>query len=94
MRLHRLLRQEEPVTDLAVHETFGDQLEHLDLAGCGLLLELTERRGEGNDLRVAVPALRRHLVEATRVADITGQDFLALGSVHDNPRIGAPRPPL
>jgi hypothetical protein len=28
------------------------------------------------------------------VAHITGQDFLALGSVHDNPRIGLPCPAL
>jgi hypothetical protein len=90
VRLDRFLREEEPVPDLAVHQALGDQLEHLDLARRGLLLELTKRRGEGNDLRVAVPPLRGHLVETTRVAHITGQDFLALGSVHDNPRIGAP----
>jgi hypothetical protein len=94
VRLDRLLREEEPVTDLTVHQALGDQLEHLDLAGRGLLLELAQRRREGDDLRVAVGPLGGHLVETTRMAHIAGQDFLALGSVHDNPRIGLPCPAL
>jgi hypothetical protein len=94
VRLDRLLREEEAVADLAVHQALGDQLEHLDLTRRGLLLELAKRRREGNDLRVAVRPLGGHLVETTRVAHITGQDFLALGSVHDTPRIGVPCPVL
>ena len=39
VRLDRLLGEEEPLADLAVHETFGDELEHLDLARRRLLLE-------------------------------------------------------
>ena len=94
MGLDRLLREKEPVADLAVHEALGDQLEHLDLARRGLLLELAQGRGEGNDLRVPVPALGGHLVEATGVAHVSGQDLFALSSIHDNPRIGLPPHPL
>ena len=89
MALHRLFREEEAVTNLTIHQAFRDQLEHFDLAGSGLLLELPEGRGEGNDLRVALSALGGHLVKTTRVVHITGQDFFALCSIHDNPRIGA-----
>ena len=42
MGLHRLLREKQLLADLAVHEAVGDQLEHLDLARCGLLFELSE----------------------------------------------------
>ncbi|WP_325115893.1 hypothetical protein [Gaiella sp.] len=41
MRLDRLLRQEELLADLAVHEAVRDELEHLDLTRRRLLLELT-----------------------------------------------------
>ena len=88
MALHRLFRKEEAVTNLSIDEAFRDQLEDLDLACCGLLLELPERRGERNDLRVSLSALGGHLVKTTRVVHITGQDLFSLCSIHDNPRIG------
>jgi hypothetical protein len=57
--LHRLLREEEPVTDLAVHEAVRDQLENLDLPRRGLLLQLLERAGERNYLGATRTTLRR-----------------------------------
>jgi hypothetical protein len=86
--LHRLLREEEAMADLTVDETFGDQLKDLDLACGRLLLELTERSGERNDLCIALSALRSHLVEPTRMAHVSGQDLSALRSIHDAPPIG------
>ncbi len=47
---HRLLREEEPDTDLAVHETVRDELEHLELARGRLLFELPHGLLKGNDL--------------------------------------------
>ena len=38
--LHRFLGQEQPLSDLAIHQTFGNQLQNLDLTHRGLLLEL------------------------------------------------------
>ena len=86
---HRLFRKEEAVTNFTIDQAFRDQLKYLDLACCGLLLELPEGRGERNDLRVSLSALGGHLVKTTRVVHITGQDLFALCSIHDNPRIGA-----
>jgi len=40
MRLDGLLREEEALADLAVHEPVGDELQNLDLAGCGILADL------------------------------------------------------
>ena len=40
VRLDGLLREEEPLADLAVDESVGDELEDLDLARRRLLLEL------------------------------------------------------
>ena len=88
MALHGLLREEEALADLAVDETLLDQLEHLDLASGRLLLELAERSGERTDLCIALSALRGHLVEPTRMAHVSGQDFSALRSIHDAPPIG------
>src|SRR6266516_4359048 len=90
MRLHGLLRKEEAMADLAVDQALRDQLENLDLTRRRLLLELPEGSGERDHLGVALAALRSHLVEATRVVHVAGQDLLALCSVHDNPRIGLP----
>jgi hypothetical protein len=88
--LHRLLREEEAMADLAVDEAFRDQLENFDLTCGRLLLELPERSGERDHLGVALTALGGHLVEATGVAYVPGQDFFALGGVHAGP-IGAQR---
>ena len=89
MALHRLFREEEAVADLAIDQALRDQLEYLDLAGSGLLLELPEGSRERNHLRVALPAPCGHRVKTTRVVDIPGQDLFSLCSIHDNPRIGA-----
>src|SRR5689334_23186419 len=94
MALHGLFREEEALADLAVDQPFRDQLENLDLAGGRFLLELPERSCERNDLCVALPALRGHLVETTRMAHVSRQDFSALRSVHDAPRIGRSAPLL
>ena len=95
MRLHRLLREEEALADLAVHEAVGDQLQHLDLTAGGFLLELAQRAREGDDLGLlpAVGAPRRNLVEPARVPDVTAQDLLPLRGVH-GPLIGGRRRPL
>src|SRR4051812_7591188 len=88
VRLDRLLRQEEADADLAVHEAVRDQLQHFDLTGGRLLLELLERAGERDDLppagRVAAASLRNR-VEAAAMTDVAGQDLLALSSVHERP---------
>jgi hypothetical protein len=86
--LNRLLGEEEPVPDLAVHEAVGDQLEDLDLTRRRLLLQLLKRAGERNDLGPARAAAFRHRVEAATVVHVSGQDLLALGSVHGNRDIG------
>jgi hypothetical protein len=86
--LDRLFREEEPVADLPVDEPLRDQLEDLDLPGGRLLLELPERRGEGNDLAGAVrrPPLGDSL-EAPRMVHVSRQDLFPLCSVHE-PGIG------
>ena len=40
VRLDRLLREEESLADLAVHEAVGDELKNLDLACCRILTDL------------------------------------------------------
>src|SRR4051812_5813652 len=95
VRLDRLLREEEADADLAVHETVGDQLQHLDLTGGRLLLELLERPGERDDLpagRVAAAPLSDR-VEAAAMTDVARQDLFALSSVHAS-RIGLRPIPL
>jgi hypothetical protein len=92
VRLHRLLGQEEAVPDLAVHQAFADELEDFDLSVGGLLLELLQRSGKGDDLAASALACTtcRDRVEAARVVDVAIQDLLTLGSVHDGLPIGAP----
>src|SRR5690348_2482084 len=94
VRLHRLLREEEPLADLAVHEAVGDQLEHLDLPHRRLLLELAERALERNHLGGAAAAPpRRDRFEAARVGGVAVEDLLAFCGVH-GPNIGAATTPL
>src|ERR671936_1650165 len=83
VRLHSLLREKQPLADLAVNQPVGNELEHLELAPGRLLLELLERAGEGNDLRAVVTALLRDRLEAARMIAVAVQDLVALGSVHD-----------
>jgi hypothetical protein len=85
VRLDGLLREEEPLADLSVHEAVGDELQYLDLAHRRLLGEFPERRGE-RDHRPALTAgpARSRLVEAAAVVHVTAQDLLALCSVHES----------
>jgi hypothetical protein len=89
VRLDRLLREEEALADLAVHEALRDELEDLDLAHRRLLLELTEWGRERNDLG-ALPGVapRRNLVEFPGMREVTVEDVLPLGSVHLAGEIG------
>jgi hypothetical protein len=93
VRLHRLLRQEQALADLPVHEPVGDELEHLDLAHRRFLLEGARRRLQLDHVGTAAASARRDLLEVTRVREVTTEDLLALGSVHE-PGIGAPPLPL
>ena len=85
MRLDRLLREEERLTDLAVDEALGNQLEDLDLARSRLLLQLAQWSRERDDLGVRATAASSRRVEPARMVDIPAQDLVALGSVHDVP---------
>src|SRR6476661_3918437 len=94
MRLDRFLRQEQLLADLPVHEPVGDELQHLDLAGRRLLLELAKRVLERDHVRTSGTATpRSRFVEATRVRQVTAEDLLALRSIHA-PSIGAATKPL
>jgi hypothetical protein len=82
--LDRLLGQKEPLTDLPVDEAVGDELKHLDLAGCRLLLELPQHRRCERDHGAGPTraATRGSRLEATAVVSIAIEDLLALSSVH------------
>jgi len=83
VRLDRLLRKEQALADLPVHEAVRDQLEDLDLAHRRLLLELPKRALERDDLRpVAGAAPGGDLLEPPRMIRVAVHDFLALSSVH------------
>ena len=85
VRLHRLLAEEKSMPDLAIDETVGDQLEHLDLPHRRLLLELAEGAVEGDDLGIAALPLGGDGLEAALVVHIAAQDLLALCGVHARP---------
>ena len=91
----RLLREEEVFADLSIHEAVRDELKDHDLAGGGILSELTsDLRREGNDGAVpARTATCRSRLEAAAVVAITVQDLLTLSSVHGR-GIGALRAAL
>src|SRR3954451_11215983 len=92
--LHGLLRQEQFLADLSVDEAVGDQLQHLDLARCGLLLQLAKRVLKRDHVRAAGTSTPRcNFLEAARVRQITAEDLLALSSIHA-PSIGAGSKPL
>ena len=94
VRLHGLLREEQPLADFPVYEAVGDQLQNLDLPRRRLLLELAKRVLERDHVRAAgTTTPRRDFLEAARMRQITAQDLLALSSVHAR-SIGAPSEPL
>ena len=88
MALDRLLGEEEPDADLAVHETVGNQLENLHLTGGRLLLQLLQRWGLERDhlCHAGIPT-SGHGFEPSRVLGVPRKDLVALCSVH-NPAIG------
>jgi hypothetical protein len=85
MRLHGLFRQEELLSDLAVDESVGDELEHLDLARRRLLLQLSQdrrwREGYNRAGALRVPASSSRLESAAVVA-VSVQDLSTLRGVH------------
>ena len=93
MGLDGLFREEEPLTDFAVHEAVGDELEDLDLTRGRLLLQLTQdrrrREGDHGARAVRVPTCRSRLESAAVIA-VSVQDLLTLRGVHAM-RIGALR---
>ena len=82
--LDRLLREEEALTDLAIHETVGDELKNLDLPRGRVLPRLPlRRRAERDDRTVpAGAAASRGRLESAAVVAVAVEDLLALGSVH------------
>src|SRR5262245_49173293 len=84
MRLDGLLREEEALTDLAIHEAFRDQLKDFDLTVGRLLLQLPHGCGELDDLGSLAGALApsSDLVEGSRMLEVSVQDVFALSSVH------------
>src|SRR4051794_23456933 len=84
VRLDRLLREEQPLADLAVDETIGDELEHLDLARRRLLRQLTQRRrverDHGAGAARAAPCGRG--LEPPAVVAVAAENFFALCSIH------------
>ena len=82
MRFDGLLAEEETHADLAIHQAVRDQLQHFDLAHRGLLLELTERPAERNDLGASVLPLGRDRFEAALMVHVAAEDLLALCGVH------------
>src|SRR4051794_17808153 len=95
VRLDRLLGQEQPLADLAVHEAVGDELEHLDLPHRRLLLQLPKRALERDDLcGCAVPSPGRDRVEAARMAGVAVEDLFALCCVHGLGIGGSLEPPF
>lgn len=82
--LHCLFRQEQALTDLAVHEPIRNKLENLAFTRCGLLFELAGgRAGERDDRTGAGTATACGCrLEAATVIPIPVQDLLALSGVH------------
>jgi hypothetical protein len=95
MRLDRLFREEETLSDLAVDETVRHELEHFDLPRRWVLpLLSSDLRRKRDDRPVPARATtRRGRLEPATVVAITAQDLLTLSGVH-TAGIGAPGVPL
>jgi hypothetical protein len=93
--LDGLLRQEQALADLTVHESVGNELQDLALTGCRLLLELTGHGTRKRDDRAGscATAPRCSRLEAATVVSIPVQDLFALSGVHAS-RIGLGGHPL
>ena len=86
MGLHRLLGEEQVLSDLTIHEPVGDELEDLDLAGGRFLFELSEGRrgGEGDDRAGRLRATaRRSRLEAAAVVSVPVEDLPPFRGVHE-----------
>src|SRR5579863_4439973 len=81
--LDRLLGEIEPVADLAVHESFRDELEYLDLAGRGGVFRFRSGRTcwEIDELSDWCPTGCDRL-EALRVLAVAHEDLVSLSGVH------------
>ncbi len=84
VRLDGLLREEEPLADLAVHEPIRDELQNLDLPRGRILSELPRRRRSERDHGAAASraAPRRGGFEPPAVIAVPVQDLSALSSIH------------
>src|SRR4051794_10363652 len=84
VRLHRFLREEEALADLAVDKAVCNELQHLDLTRSRLLGELAEDRRIERDhsARAARAAPGSCCFETAAVIAVTAEDFLALCCVH------------
>ncbi len=84
VRLDRLLGEEEPLADLAVHEAVRDELQNLDLAGGRLLLELAldSRPERDHRARPGTAAACSSRLESAAVVAVAVQDLLTLSGVH------------
>jgi hypothetical protein len=81
--LDRFLGEVQPVADLTIRKSFGDELQNLDLASGREMHRLRAGRPGGKLRRVGgrVTASCDRL-ETTGVLAITGQDLLTLSCVH------------
>ncbi len=81
MAFDRLLREVETIADFPVYKPLRDELEYLDLTGCGGLLERLGPRRQRDHLGDSRPAGGKR-VEAIRVLAVPRQDFVTLSSIH------------
>jgi len=93
--LDGLLREEEPLADLAVHEAVRDELQDLDLTRGRILSDLSRRRRSERDHGAAASraAPRCGGFEPPAVIAVAIQDLTAFSSVHVS-GIGASALPL
>ena len=93
--LDGLLREEEPLADLAVHEAVCHELQNLDLTRGRILSDLPRRRRSERDhgATASRAAPRCGGLEPPAVISVAIQNLTALSSVHVS-GIGAAAVPL
>ena len=84
VRLDRLLRQEQPLSDLAIDESVGDQLQNLEFPCRGLLFELAQSRRCERDHGAGTTRVptRGGCLEPAAVIAVPVQDLFTLSGVH------------
>ena len=82
MTLDRLLTEEEPLADLPVDETIGNQLENLLFARRRLVAGLGFSGLERDHFGDRIPA-RGNRLEPRGVLAVAREDGVAFGSVHE-----------